>query len=564
MGIKIKEMQKLFIVLILSFITQVDSQLYAQGADCCDREAILYCEYNHALMGNTAREKIEKEFSAAVFAKFQEIFNRNCFRVILPMPLDASNIPQNEYQIEVIFTQVTNITKWPNTSIIARLYFEHEGYNEHVHYWEVEEPGDSLTMDKISWPSFLDKLVSKIKNGPEITDIVEKFEKRPVTLEVGCDKEEFEPGEVISLYLLGFKDKYGQTSREFNRIVVQVSAGEIINEAPIELGPDYYAFNVEGNLVELKYKVPENCKNPSVKFTIYNSCDVLSENILWINKTQTKDRLMEKDFALNCYDAKISVTGKYDKTLTTSDEDTKKEHIQKRKINETIDASATIYLTLTTTQDMPIFNQTWKYYQPASVTITSFNHNYKENKYMAGPNYETNVDITRITKTYKLEGEEYITQFPPWMLVIDNETMKAVKLIPAGYGIEYEFNETEEINSVQGNKKDSKTTTKTSSKSFKLGPVGEKGPDPTVKKSDTWIQDYLKRQGIELPPGTPIPNIPNDDVVQETQPDVLVKYGDGKYSFGGEGRRRIPKELEYGSEEVNLSYNWQMTVKKKK
>jgi len=215
---------------------------------------------------------------------------------------------------------------------------------------------------------------------------------------------------------------------------------------------------------------------------------------------------------------------------------------------------------------MPIFNQTWQYYTPTKVNLSEFNYNFKENQFRSGPKYETNVDIIEDATNYEIEGKEYLTQLP-WMLVIDNETKKAVKLIPAGYSIAYEINEMEKLNSVvysdEGPKRDSKTTTKTGSKSFKLGPVAAEVEDPTIKKSDTWIQDYLKRQGIELPPGAPIPKISNEETVKKIQPDILVKTGDGKYSFGGNGSRQIKKELEYGSDEVNLSYNWDMTIKKK-
>jgi hypothetical protein len=44
----------------------------------------------------------------------------------------------------------------------------------------------------------------------------------------------------------------------------------------------------------------------------------------------------------------------------------------------------------------------------------------------------------------------------------------------------------------------------------------------------------------------------------------VVSSGDGKYGFGGQGSRRIPKELDNGYQEENLSYRWQMTIKKNK
>jgi hypothetical protein len=560
-------MQKVFSILILSLFTLGHSDLFAQGTDCCDREAILYCEYNHPFMSNTAKEKIEKEFTASVFEKFSEVFNHNCFQVIMPKPLDASNIPQNEYQIEVKFTQATNISKWPETLIVTTLFFVGKTYREPVYYWEVKEAGDSLTVDKISWPSFLDKLVSKIRNGPEITDIVERFEKRPVSFEVGCDKEEFEPGEIVSIHLFDFKDKNGQTSREFNRIVVQLSSGEITNETPCDLGPDYYAFTVDRNLIELKYKVPEDCKNPSVKFTIYNSCDVLSEDILWMSKTQTKDRLMEKDFDLNCYDAKLNITGKYAKIIKTSKTDTKNGTVDNHSLNESLEVCVSIFLEFIQAEDMPIFYQTFKYYKPTSVSITGFTYNSEENRYMSGPTYETNVNFNRSASKQKIDGKEYVSQVP-WVLVIDNKTKKAVKLIHAGYNISYEVLESEIMNSViyttTGPERKSETRTKTSSKSFSLGPVGEKVQDPTIKKSDTWYQDYIEQQGVKIPAGVPVPKIPNQAAEQEIYPDILVKSGDGKTFFGGEARRPVKKELEDGYEEENHYYKWDMTVKKLK
>lgn len=553
-------MQRLFILLLLSLILPGYLILFAQETNCCDREAILYCEYNHAFLDNTQEEKIEKEFSTAVFQKFNELFSKNCFQIILPMSPEAANLSQNEYKIEVKYTQVTNITKWPDIRIEATLFFVGEGYDEQVETWEVEEPGDSLTVDKVIWPSFLDKLANKINNGAEITEIIERFEKRPVTVDVGCDKEDFEPGEVVDVFLTGFKGKYGQTSREFNRIMVQVSEGDIINGATCELGEDYKVFKVENDFIKISYKAPGDCGNLSVKFTIYNSCDILSEEKLWLNVTQINDRITEKDYALSCYDAKVSVKGTYDKQLDVSDENTSDEYVHTHHISENIGASATVYLTLIETQDMPVLNQTFQYYKPTSINVSAINYNYNEKKYFAGPDYETNVDYNRSVTEQELDGKENVKQWT-WMLVIDNETNEAVKLIPAGFNINYEILETEIINSVHGQERESSSSTRNISKSFKLGPVGESVPDPTIKTSDTWIQDYLEKQGVEIPEGVPIPNISNQETIKKIQPDIIAKFGDHKTSFGGEGSRKIEKELENGKQEENLFYSWSMTLK---
>jgi hypothetical protein len=261
------------------------------------------------------------------------------------------------------------------------------------------------------------------------------------------------------------------------------------------------------------------------------------------------------------YEAKLTIRKTYDKTLNTDQQDNKGEERYVRILNENIEASATIYLKLTDVADMPLFNQTWEYYKPVSVNVTSFNYNYEENRTRTGPKYETNVDFKRIVNTHEIKEKSSVTQVP-WILAIDNETGKAVKIVPAGYTIHYEFTETEAMNSViytdEGPETDSKTTTKTTEKTFALGPVGEEVPDPTIKQSDTWIKDYIKDQGIELPPGVTIPEVSNQETIKEIPPDILVNSGDGKHKFGGYGNRTIPKKLEDGYQEEIMSYTWNM------
>lgn len=348
-----------------------------------------------------------------------------------------------------------------------------------------------------------------------------------------------------------------------------------------ETDPDGTEFPVEGKQLEVKISGLENgtikakngyTTNSEGKVVLDFKAGSNDEKITVTASFQPEDypdKVTGRNFVKVIpeeFEAKISISKKYNRILQTSQEDSKGE-VYKRDINESIEASATIYLALTNTMDMPIFNQTWQYYTPTSVSLLGFHYNSNENQFRSGPKYETNVGIIKDATNYEIEGKEYLTQLP-WMLVIDNETKKAVKLIPAGYSIGYEINEVENINSVvysdNGPERDSKTTTKTGSKSFKLGPVGEEVDDPTIKKSDNWMQDYLKKQGIELPAGVDIPKVSNEETVKKIQPDILVKFGDGETSFGGEATNLVNKELDSGFEKINSSYNWEMTINKKK
>ncbi|MDT8374800.1 MAG: Ig-like domain-containing protein [Bacteroidales bacterium] len=282
------------------------------------------------------------------------------------------------------------------------------------------------------------------------------------------------------------------------------------------------------------------------------------------------------------YDAIITISKKITRKTSTKDSDDtysgscKTHYDEEYRLDENIEGEITLILNRIESQEMPIFNQTWEYYQPVSVNISSFSYTSRKHSYSqsstsgvgcASGGHETTLDNAGYLNNYEIEEKEAVTQFP-WMLVIDNETEKAVKLIPAGYNIKYEIHDTENLHSIvysdKGPKTDSKTTHKTSEKSFALGPVAEEIPDPTIKPANTWIHEYLEDQGIDIPVGVPIPNVSNEETIKEIHPDILVKSGDGKTSFGGDGSRRIRKELEDGYDEQNLHYNWSMTVKKRK
>jgi hypothetical protein len=149
-----------------------------------------------------------------------------------------------------------------------------------------------------------------------------------------------------------------------------------------------------------------------------------------------------------------------------------------------------------------------------------------------------------------------------WIVVFDKESDKAVKIIPAGYGVDYKINEEVTtkgvVHSSDGPDEYHSTESRTLERSFEIGPVGEEKDDPTIKKSDTWLQDYLKDQGVDLPPGVNIPAPSNAEAASKIPPDILVSTGNGMTSFGGRGERTIPVELENGSSVEKLNFSWSM------
>ncbi len=572
-----------FKLIFLGLIIIQIGHTYAQGPECCDRHAIIKtCTADDPMNITSSMDA----YCPSIRATISERLTRDCFHLLYGETVDAyreranregwgsivkpSNVPDYEYTFDVDF--VSGLDEYNDSGrpvrsrLSVKMYFEGE-QRELVYDWNTEGTWDTVSNSGTSWLGHSFKLEKAFREAPDIIEIIERFEKRPVEFDISPDKNDINAGEIIEFELTGFNDIFGETSREFNRIVVHTFEGDILNGDVCNIGPDYRVFRLNEGSVKVKYQAPSDCDVSTDRLTVYSSCDILPIEKVPLEETQIKEQIIEKEFNINCYDAQINVRKTYNKNLSTSCRDIVNKTVENHNLTESIQASATLYLTLTETMDMPVLNQTWQYFKPSSVTVSSISYISTENKFSSSEHHQTNVDYNRIVRDQQLDGKETVKQIP-WILVIDNETKKPVKLLPAGFGISYEIFESEVITSVKydgegGQERESETITRTYPKSFKLGPVGEDVEDPTIKTSDTWIQDYLKKQGVELPAGVSIPNISNQETIKKIHPDILVKFGDGISSFGGEGNRRIPKELECGMQEERLHYSWNMTLNKK-
>ncbi|MCP4123497.1 MAG: hypothetical protein GY751_17240 [Bacteroidetes bacterium] len=249
-----------------------------------------------------------------------------------------------------------------------------------------------------------------------------------------------------------------------------------------------------------------------------------------------------------------------------------------RKYNEVIDASIYLTLKLVESTDMPMYNQTWEHYEPLNVNLSTFSVSSKDKKvdYHNSTGYEcasggneTTVRIDKRVGKKEIEGQEVIGAIP-WIIAFDNETGKAVKIMPAGYSVAYEFEETNSYHSISwsgdDDEEDSDSETKTRNARFAVGPVEDPVPDPTAKSSSNWLKDYIEKEmGEELPfdISQMIPDMDPREVQNDINPDVVVSFGDGKGYFGGSGHKLTKKQIDGGFEQVDETYNWQMTRKKR-
>lgn len=620
-----RDMKKGMLNLKLSLATLIlmliSADIKSQDSDCCSRTAVLKsCSINDpmGMMGTEPFGPFEEpvsspdsgimildnissmtmldpegSFCSSVKTRLTVVLTRDCFHIQNPEAmarnrqaaqrdgwsyvLKPSNPSEPEYSFDVEMVsgldEYTDEGRPVRSKITVELYFDGE-QRELVHRWIAYGTWDTVSNSGTSSLGLFNKMEASLRDGPDIIEILERFEKRPVNCRISPEKEEVDAGEVIDIEITDFTDVLGEKSREFNRLVVHANSGDIVNGEPCEIGPDYRIFRVDNGTVNVKYRASADCNEPEERLTLYSSCEVLPEDRCPLNETNIKERVAEQYLKIKCYDATIMIKKQYDRILRTTDNWVSNDgkcvttYSESHDINESIEASVSLSLRLEQVVDMPIMNQTWEYYKPVSVSLGGFSYSYVEKQFDASNvsgtdcsgGHETNVDRNRNSGSRDIEDKEYVTQ-NMWMLVIDNESGKALKLIPAGYNIEYDITEQEIVNSVVLSSPPTKSTSSTSremTRSFKLGPVGEEIPDPTIRKSDTWLKDYLTRQGVDLPVGFEIPVPSNEETIKMINPDILVKTGDGISGFGGWGEFEADKKLEDGYEKVEMSYSWNM------
>lgn len=607
-------MKKQIIILAtnLAALMLMTSAAHAQGPECCSRRAIIKsCTIDDpaGMMGSgegpatvtdLSGQPIntlgpQESFCSSMQTRLAQLLTRDCFHLQNRQMIARGSAFQNqdawtatqkianpdeaEYSFDIEMSSGLNEYNSEGrpvrSKINLKLYFDGE-QRELVHQWVGLGTWDTVSNSGTSSLGLFNKLTASIKNDTDIEEIIERFEKRPVDCRVEPEKENPAPGEVIDVEITGLRDLFGEPSREFNRIVVHAYSGQIVNGEPCEIGPDYKVFRLDDATVKVKYRATDDCNEREDRITVYSACEILPEERSPISETTIKERIIERKVEIECNDATITIRKSYEKELRTEDNSQSDDGQcvsflrENRSIIESCDASITVSLKLEYSVDMPLLNQRWEYYKPVSAVLSDFsyslNEHFQSNSWITGSgcvdcNHKTDVIITRSPEGWEIADKAAMLQFM-WIVAFDIESGKAVKFVPAGYNIMYNIVEQSDQRSenrgtdCSGGGSDSGT--RSYKDNFEVGPVGEKIPDPTIKPSDTWLEDYLQRQGVELPPGVKIPAPSNMEAQKEIQPDILVKSGDGVRSFGGWGDRRIEEKLDNGFSVETFNYSWSM------
>lgn len=510
-----------------------------------------------------------------------------------------------EYSFESVFVSGLNETNSEGRPVRSKwtisLYFE-GSQRELVYSWQTlgtQEKRPSSPTERNTGTTFAghgSMMTKQFQEGPEIMEIIRRFEKRPTECTITPEKENINVNEEIEIKISGFRDENGDKSREFNRIIVHSDNGEIKNGEKCDIGPDYKVFTVKDGIIRAKYKAPD--KTGSDVIRVYSACEVLPENRVPYTKTTTDKKIGEKNISIGSYDAMLILTASKHRTKSialsksydpTPGKDCHYKSESNQEISETIEATVRITLSTTdlanvTTKDNLYVNQKAIGFTPVSAEVTSYNFNYNETSHSwqettgsvcKNSGYESD---RHVKKT--IEGEPFVKFVPlahSVTVIFDPKTGKALKLgYDNSFDVVFKYNET---NNMTGRSwppdKPDKPYSKTELKetSFGMDPVGEPVPDPYPPAiSYNPVLDSLanlknKFKGII---SDEMLGMLNEMQKAETggkpsskiKPDLIVTKGNGYTDFGGEGRRTAEKKLEGGYEKEEMTFSWHIILKR--
>jgi hypothetical protein len=246
----------------------------------------------------------------------------NCFRFLaipyeeidewIALNSDLENIgagySQAEYGFRInIATGLPGTEKHPVngrpvvSSLKAQMYYLGDT-EEPVHSWSAYGTLNSDRTGQTTQNGLTNQLEHLISQGPSYYLLASDFERKPVSCSLSSENTSIDKGEEIELKISNLKDSKGNDSREFNRILVHASEGEILNGEKSEISKEYRVFRLDKLPVVVKYKAPDHGGATSARITVFNSCDILPVAKLPLRKTALKEQIGSHDILLNNYD----------------------------------------------------------------------------------------------------------------------------------------------------------------------------------------------------------------------------------------------------------------------
>jgi hypothetical protein len=271
------------------------------------------------------------------------------------------------------------------------------------------------------------------------------------------------------------------------------------------------------------------------------------------------------------YDATLTVRGNYKKTQSSSYNEASGTGVSDGtyNLNESREASFYVPLRFENAYDVPIQNQRWEFYRPLDINLSNFNASvrirYYDHAESSSGGFRQTVTTTKTPVNRRVAAKEYLLQ-SNIILIIDKKTDKVVKIATGGFGVEFEWTGNETATGREWSvdppkeKPINRSTPLNEDDTFNAQPVEDLIPDPTFVSVSESLRKYMKDLKTPLPANI---EITEDEEVPEIEPDLLVKFGDGKTYFGGDGKKIIENSEGSTVDREEFNFSWQVTRKKK-
>jgi len=215
-----------------------------------------------------------------------------------------------------------------HSRLILKMYFNGE-QKELVKEWQTQGTFDVPSNSGTSWIGHMNKLENAFEGGGHIEDITREFEKNPVECKIKPDSESVRLGEMIDVEISEITDAMGKRSREFNRIIVQVIHGKILGGSPSKWNSDYRVFKVGEGTIKFEYQAPDSCEASEDSIYVYNSCDILPEDVVSLENTELNENISSKGLKLSCPGVTATLTNTWKYSSNTDEDDGRGKTIKK-------------------------------------------------------------------------------------------------------------------------------------------------------------------------------------------------------------------------------------------
>ena len=181
-------------------------------------------------------------------------------------------------------------------SILTISLFYDGDQRMHVKTWQTKTPTNTM-------PGHYNRMFgnddAEMKKDIPIQNLLWQFEQTPTGCQVLPEEISVKQEETKEIILTDFLGQSGP-SKPFNRVVVKVDEGEILNGEQLSSDPKARVFKVGNGIISVTYKAPDSCKEEEDTLYVYNSCDIAKEALISLSETEIRDEIAQKKIEIEC------------------------------------------------------------------------------------------------------------------------------------------------------------------------------------------------------------------------------------------------------------------------